>query len=1105
MADETVTLFLPCDVLRFRATIDSGSGVSPIQEIVLQTLAACPLPVQDLIALLALPRQVLAEVVHTLWQLGHLAVEPSTGKLRVTQEALDAVTADRMAALNGSEREECRLDLMVDLLLGQVLPPGFGLRVPREQRVDPPRDGADLDEIPTADLWRAATRVLGERRGADPRDSADRTRNRRVVDLHPEPGRPSRRWRPVLVQPWFEESTGMLGVTVVDPRVPPAFRETGSARLTQLVADDPIAPFTGLLRAHAVSGTPAAPTAESLIDVLTERVARLPGLPAGQRIRHHAQLTEAAAQLAQTLELRIRRETEVELVTGRRQIQAAVDLIDRSHIQVVVVASRLDPAVLRTIGRRLRAALERGVQVVVLLEDEQPSAALQVLARAGGPTPLVMPRQPTRARAGLVVSDDEAALVLSGTAPIAGDVLGILLSAPDGGACPAVRTLLSWVGSVAPDWTTAKSILLRSPERGPDTAPLEAVRLDRLPEAPPSDDTGHAAVAAWEAAWRAYATWQRETLKTRPLPQVRWDMGAHNQEILWQALRTARRRLVIASPLVSDPVVDDRFLALLRERLEHGVMVTLAYRSTDGFALAALDALAGEFPGTLFLVEAPAKTRALVWDDDALLLAAHPLAGDLLAEGPAGSRTLLGLRLTGPSIADRIASATGESPIVTARVTGTETSDARPELLARIQVFNTAQRIRNRWYEERSIERALEPLTVEDDPWLVLESLIGDLADSNPPPTPSRHLRGDGAVGANADAVADVVSNANQGMGDDLVCAAAAWCLTSRVDTADAATVDRWRQWLIQYHWQAGRFAEAALLRLAHPPAPAPRPPLTVVAAAFGTNVSTMALLMALEDEERLPPEDACLLSVAAAESLRTADDDHAEIVGKLIPRVATPWRDLGAAVLEYHDAARGIPPELLLRPAADHAARSRRLDTAWDALARTIDRAQRTQANFIDLKRLQVALFKRSEPFGLLEAATARRDADAVRAFLSSHSASNDTDDQMVGRIIDQVWARAAASSMELQGGPRKALVSRLVTILAAARTVLESDEQASRHQTSTAASAHQEAARVLTERIRDLSRELDTAAARLGYPETELAMHALERISRMTEPETP
>ena len=91
----------------------------------------------------------------------------------------------------------------------------------------------------------------------------------------------------------------------------------------------------------------------------------------------------------------------------------------------------------------------------------------------------------------------------------------------------------------------------------------------------------------------------------------------------------------------------------------------------------------------------------------------------------------------------------------------------------------------------------------------------------------------------------------------------------------------------------------------------------------------------------------------------------------------------------------------------------------------------------------------------------------------------------------------------MDFKGGPRKALASRLAEILAAARAVLEAGEYASRYQGDLAAAAHQEAARALTGRIRGLSTVLAAAADELGQPETSLTAHALERISRMTEPE--
>ncbi|WP_369251038.1 hypothetical protein [Streptomyces sp. R41] len=1112
MSDGTVTLFLPCDVIHVRVTLDFGPGVSAVEEIALRALTVRPMPVDELAALLALPRPVVADAVHALWRIGHLTVVPEGGELIVSPDTADAVVAGRMSVLSGAAREERTLKLMIDPLLGQVLPLESGQGAPQGQRVEPLRGGVDLAEISFADLRRAAAAALRTDAETGSARAQRAIRERRVLELHVQHGPPVRRWRPVLVRPWLGHSPGTLGVTVVDPRVPPAFREAGSARLTQLAVNRADAPFTQHLRSHAVSQTLAAPTVEGLADTLAKRVGRLAGLPTGQRTGHHEQLTEAAVQFGQSLAARIEHEASVEPIGGERLVRTAAQLIDDAHTQVVIVASRLTPSSSRILQPHLTGAVSRGVQVVLLLEQvgSLPSDLL-VLAGSEHPASMVLPRQPTSARAGLVIRDDEAALVLAGTV-LRGDCnLGLRLGAPGGGVCAAVRALLSWVRTVAPDWTTAQAILPRPSWRGHDTTSPEATGVDRLPEPPPSADSDGSATAAWEAAWHAYAEGHREMLRSRSLPQVRWITGAHHDDLLWHALRKAERRLVIASNRISDRVVDDRFLALLRGRLERGVIVTVTHPSAPGRSRPpGLDALSAEFPETLLLLEVPRSARAIVWDDDCVLLASDPLASALSASAAGPGRSSLGLWLTGAAVADRIASVLGEPAIVTDRVTGIPSADSGPpQSLTRIRVFNVAQRIRNRWHEGRTIEEALAPMVAEDDPWPVLDSLVGTPAHDEPllePDSSESALESSGGADlAYRDASDTGVPAGIPRTSDDLLCAGVAWCLTRSADQAGAATLDRWRQWLVQHLWLSGRFTEAALLRLGHPSDASPRSPLTVVAAAFGTEVSTMALLTALEDTNRSPAEDACLLCVAAAESLRTADDDHTGILKKLVPHVPAPWRDLGDAVLNYHASARGIPPELLLRPAVDRAGRARRLGSAWDALARAVDRAQRTQPDFIDLKRLQVALFKRSGSFGALEAAAERRDSDAVRMFLTFHSAFDDFDDHIVDSIIDEVWSEVTVNPTTLQGSRRKAFSARLVAILAAAREVLDAEESLSRHQGSAAATAHQDAVHTLATRIQDLSADLNTAVYGLSHPETGLAVHALQQVFRMIEPEVP
>ncbi|MFG2133929.1 hypothetical protein ACGFNV_40055 [Streptomyces sp. NPDC048751] len=1121
MSDGSVTLFLPCDVVRVRATLDFGPGVSAVEEIVLRALTVQPMPVQELANLLALPRPVIADMVHALWRIGHLTVVPDSGDLVVSPGTADAVAAGRMNELSGAVREERTLTLMIDPLLGQALPAEPGRRAPQDQRVEPLRGGVDPVEISSADLRRAAAAALHGETEHGSAVAQRAMRGRRVLEVHVQHGPAVRHWRPVLVRPWLGQSTGTLGVTVVDPRVPPAAREAGSTRLTQLVADRPDARFTRHLRSHAVSQTLTAPTVEGLADNLARRAGRLAGLQAGQRAGHHEQLTEAAVQLGESMAARIEHEAVVEPLRGGSLVGAAAQLIDEARTQVVILASRLTPSSSRILEAHLAGAVHRGVQVVLLLENlESVSAGLLALAGSEHPARLVLPRQPTTAQAGLVIMDDEMALVLAGTVLRGDCTLGLRLGAPGGGVCPAVRALLSWVRTVAPDWTTAKAILPRPSWSAPDTTPPEATGVDRLPEPPPPDDTSGAATAAWEAAWRAYAEGHRELLRSRSLPQTRWVTGALHDNLLWHALRTVERRLVIASNRISDRVVDDRFLALLRGRLERGVIVTLAHPSVPRHLRPpGLDALSAEFPETLLLIEAPRGARAVVWDDDCVLLATDPLASVPSATAAGPGRSSLGLWLTGAAIADRIATAMGEPAIVTDRVTSIPSAHSGPpRSLTRIRAFNVAQRIRNRWHEGSTMEEALAPLVAEDDPWPVLDCLMGIPAHGEPPLEPGASEfasdNADNSENSDDSGDTDLTDRATSDIGvavdtagtpDDLLCSAVAWCLTRSADRTDATTLDRWREWLIQRLWLSGRFAEAALLRLGHPSDASPRSSLTVVAAAFGTEVSTIALLTALEDTPRSPAEDAALLCVAAAESLRTADDDHTDILKRLVPHVPSPWGDLGDAVLGYHAVARGLPPELLLRPAVDRAARARRLGVAWEELARAVDRAQRTQPAFIDLKRLQVALFKRSGPFGALEAAAEHRDVDAVRMFLASHSAFDHSDGRAVDAIIDDIWFGVTVSPIALQGSLRKAFSVRLVAILAAAREVLDAEESLSRHPGVTSASAHQDAVHALATRIQDLSADLTTAAHGLSHPETGLAVHALQQVFRMTEPEVP
>ncbi|GAA2352015.1 hypothetical protein [Dactylosporangium salmoneum] len=1046
MTYDAITLYLPCEVRRFYATLADPAGTGPIEKILLEALATGPLTIGDLTKLFALPRALVATILHGLWRAGDVSVDPASGSALISEDALAAVRSGDPLP-EPTNLVERHVDLMVDRILGEVLPASSAVRSTERHRVDPPGRSTGSPEISQSEFRRIAERELMSLDAGD-----EVMAGRRVVDLVPTPGPFDRRWRAVLVRVWMDARTGLPAVTIVDPRITPPAREIGSIRLSQLVVDHPNAPFVSWLRRHAHHDMPEVLTAPAMAETLQERASRLSSLEEGQRAGHHSQLLTLARQLESMRLDGLAHEAAVEVVTGARVRWAAAELIDLSHTQVVVLLPDTDAGTRRILETRLRQAVQRGVQTVVLF--------------GGLPASGQMP-------ACLIARDDETALVVAGPSLGAEGTLGVLVSAADGGACQVVQHVLSWMETAA-SATGAGAVLCRP--SGREVAAQPETALETLPEEPPAKDP--AAAAAWATAWRTYADAVRAAVDHPSLPRVRWITDANPYGLPARALHNARRRLVFASVVLSDQVVDERFLSMLRARLSEGVMVTLAYESARGAVGSLISVLADEFNGNLVLISTRPAARVLVWDDEAIVFSMDPLGEAVLAGG-----SVPGLHVAGAAFADLLAATAGEPAVVTGQVTGqvtgtTDESGPQWDLLARSRAHNIAQRMRNRWHETGSVERALEPLADAADPWEVLEGLVAPanftlLVDRRP--------------GSEIET-------------DDLAEAAVAWCLSARSDD-DASR--RWLQWLIAYHWEAGRFAEAGLLRLSYRVHARPRPSLAVVAAAFGTDVSTIALLAATDVRDRTPEETAALFTVALAESLRTTDDDFRDVVQKLLPAVGSPWSDLGRAILGYHGAAPGIPPELVLHPLAKQAARDNRLSIAWGRLGEELRRAQGIKPSFTTLHRLVEALFRDPGPFHALDRAIERRDTTAVREMLLTCQAVHGPVEKAAGRVIDGLWAQVRRESGDLVGRFRQAPVSRVAGVLTAAREVVAAAESSSAGSDLNSWARNHDAARTLAGQISALLPSLDEALATLERPESVLVAHAVRRIRRMTVPE--
>ena len=417
-------------------------------------------------------------------------------------------------------------------------------------------------------------------------------------------GATGRRWLAVEVLPTLNQDTGRLIVTVTDRRFPVDRRDLASQLLTQLAADYPVDGFVAELTDAAAPALKDPPPLRDTIARLERSAAgTAAGIPAGQRRARHRELFELAQQAEGSLASRASAEVTANLVTGDQHLRRIEELIDRAQQQLVLVSPRVSNTVIIRLEDRLRRKIRAGVRVILLwgrnydetLGSGRAANTLYDLCRErDGGAAMLLPRIPARTEARLVIADERAALVTSHnvlSTSSAGAAVGILVGSVGGGGSQAVRDLLERVRMIVPDGQMSRQLKANAADfSGADgvgditfaSGPPPSGPRRMLPE-PPPDDAGDDpqlanTVAAWTAAWTGYARGLARELATSNAAVAVPAADGDHYELLWRALRTATRRVVIASRQLGPEVCNEAFRQAVSQCAERGVSVSSASR-----------------------------------------------------------------------------------------------------------------------------------------------------------------------------------------------------------------------------------------------------------------------------------------------------------------------------------------------------------------------------------------------------------------------------------------------------------------------------------------------------------------------------------------------
>jgi phosphatidylserine/phosphatidylglycerophosphate/cardiolipin synthase-like enzyme len=1104
MSESAATIiYLPCDVIPVRARLSVGDGLSPIEKIVLRAIEARPCISGDLSELLGLGDRVTIDILHGLWRYGYLRIDFATRKIDVSAEIRRQINAGMLDTVAGIDSEEIQQELMIDKITGHVMPcrgpkaPPLPRLAVDHMRADITLEGASQTAIAAAlnrtietaerrrELGPAYTENLMGQRVS--RAGTGRVRRVRSILAMPRELRAAsgRRWLAVEVHPAINPDTERLVITVTDRQLPAERRELASQLLTQLAADFPQDGFVAELRKAAGPKLLEPPPLRDAIARLASDARRTAGIPAGQRIARHRELCDSARQIEALLSNWISAEVNAEVLLAGEHLQRIDDLINQAERQLVLVSPRVTYEAVSRMEAQLRKKIRSGVRVVMLwgsdyddeIEEGRAANIVSSLWRERGGSSMLLPLTSARTRARLVIADDRAALVTSHnilSSGRGGHDIGVLVRPANGEQSQAIRDLLERVRLLVPDAKMSRQLAVHAEEFISDgkTTPVASPAPGTLPEAPPDDpddDPGvPGAVAAWTAAWTGFAQNISAMLDARTATVATPVADDDHRELLWRALRNAKRRLVIASERLNAEVCNQRFRQAISDCLTRGVRVTIIFQGAvsgpDGAgAISELKRLAAGHPGRFHLHERKTSAKILIWDDDAVVGSFDYLSrAGYAVRASYLQQSELSIRLTGAELAARLAQAAGE-PADTAALPSPAILDSLPPATPAIPTAaGAAQRIRNRVLTGAQLGALLNAeLGACDDPWAVLEAL------------------------------------AMESGADDVVTAAAAHCILRYPDRAPPQLLNSWQRRLILACWDSGRFTEAAVLRCAYADESfRPRRWLAVLAAVRRTTQYELALIAA-GDIPLLDCERPVLLAVATTELLRTGSEYAANLVSEAAADTAGVWAELAVTALGYCKHARGLSPRHVLRTAAAPALRATERSVAWAALDQVLARGRQVPVNNSPGMKTHYALFGKGGVFGQISEATPRRDTDAIRdAVLAAHADAPGGDtDKVVGAIVDRTWARVAPNANPLQGKRRGRYLDRLADILQAAEALLESGPE--KESAPVHGSQPDDAARELAGRLAGLCADVGRAVAELPVPERRLAEAALADLN--------
>lgn len=670
------SVYAQADIVSARLVLRPVGTAGALETTVMEAIGAGANTLHDLTGILGLAPRLVLQVVGELWRADRIVVElGSTNEtLRLSSQGrdeLDALVDDGSVSTTASTTTTN--ELAFERLTGRVLPESqTKRRVPPEGRslvIPPQSDDRTLAELRTPELVEALVKTLegdGDGRG-------DRLGNQRVDAAFVEPGQlqVSTRRNYVELRAGAQVSaTGELTVAVLDDKLSLLDRVRATDRLQAIVDAEPRSTLAQAIRGQATQDLlEPRGVAESLSELM-ELVNSMDSSSPEERQQKHDLAHDVAEQVVTYAHHLATHEMDARLVrTNGEHLTTMIQLIEDAQHQLVIAAPWVRTAGVLPLRDSLQAALDRGVQVVLLWgidghheglgEANGVMAAMAAHANSrGGPGRLLYsPQRAARSHAKLVIADDRAMLVTSKNLLSDSDhgELGVLLTAVDERSSPVIDGALRYVNVKAPDPRIARELHRQPGAFGPRSdVPRPEVEWPRLTAALLEENAPESVLIAWRAGWSAAIT-EVATLLGRQRPTVRLVTDLQHRGLLRDALGASSRAL-LASDRVSDEALTDDIAEQGVSAAAREIEVRFHYRRVDHAGITGLAAVerAAVSAENLTVTQDPANHAKVVLSDDRVVIGSfNPLSVDAaLRHGRSTGE--LGVAITSTEVSDAV-------------------------------------------------------------------------------------------------------------------------------------------------------------------------------------------------------------------------------------------------------------------------------------------------------------------------------------------------------------------------------------------------------------------------------------------------------------------